>query len=253
MILTSTTQTIPFTPPWLDGQPGAPVFHLRAGSVIERGQMEAELAGPYRAGRVLGYELRLAIRSGVETLLAGDAELDRLLGLIEAEADGETADFTDDDKRLLSETRAVLAEHWPDYRDLVAQLERRNQIAPIVALRRFCVGWDRAKRDDGVSAVFDRGRDGLVTEAALGGLAHLEMLMAGNRAYSLQYAHGQEGNSQRPSSSDDGQQTSSSDDTSRADGESATPPGKKTLGSRSRRGSGRSSTSGSPRGATPRS
>lgn len=240
MILTSTTQTVPYTPPWLEGEPGAPVFHLRAGSVIERGQMEAELAGPHRAGRVLGYELRLAIRTGVETLLAGDTELDRVLGLVAAEAEGEADAFTDGDKRLLADMRAVLAEHWPDYRELVAQLERRNQIAPIVALRRFCTGWEGCSGDSGVEAVFARGRDGLVTEAALGGLSHLEMLMAGNRAYSLQYASGQEGNSQRPSSSDVGPQTSSSDEASTADGGSATKPGKKTPGSRSRHGFGRS-------------
>jgi len=228
MILTSTTASVPFTPSWLcvDGEPkpGAPVYHLRAGGVVERGQLEAELSGQLRAGRVYGFELRGAIRSGVVALLAEDPEFERVLGLIDAEAEAEAggAQLGEDDARLFAEIRNVLAECWPEYRDLVAQLERRRELAPIAAFRRFCTGWNN------VAAPFAIGRDRCVTEAALRGVDPLEMLSAGNRAYSLLYADDQAGNSERPGSSAKDPQTSPSADTSTADGSSRARSGRKT-------------------------
>lgn len=252
MIITSTTASVPFTPPWLEGLPEAPVFHLRAGSVVERGLMQAELAGEHRAGQVYDFELRREMRAGVVVLLAEDPELDTVLGAIEEEAElvGD-AELSDDQVRLLKDVRDILRQHWPDYRDLIAQLERRRQVAPIVALKRFCVGWEGAIGDQGEPAPFARGRDGLVTDAALAGLSGLELINVGNRAYSLQFAAGQAGNSPRPGLSAKDPTTSPSDDTSTADGTSEASAGKKTPGSRSRRGSGRSSTSGSTAAASP--
>ena len=226
MISTSTTARVPFTPSWLEGLPEAPVFQLRAGSVVERGLMEAELAGEHRAGKVYDFELRREMRAGVAALLADDPELDTVLGAIEAEGElvGE-AKLPDDQERLLREVRDVLRQHWPDYRDLVAQLERRRQIAPIVALKRFCMGWERAIGDKGEPAPFARGRDGLVTDAALAGLSGLELLAAGNRAYLLQFGTGQAGNSPRPGSSAKDPTTSPLADASTADGTSAASAG----------------------------
>ena len=239
MILTSTGAVTPYTPPWMRDEtgkpkPGAPVLHLRAGSVIERGEMEAELAGPYRAAEVYGFELRTAVRSGVLTLLAEDPELDRLLGLIEAEADGDAAELEEDDKQLLSGVRKILAEHWPEYRDLVAQIERRRAIAPIVAFRRYCV----EAQIEGVT--FERGKDGFVTEATLAQVEPFLLTLAGNYAYSLQRPRGLEGNLPRPSPSDDSRKPSSSAARSKAGGKSATSAGKRTRASSSRRGSGQS-------------
>lgn len=228
MILTSNGTTTPFTPSWMcddvgKPKPGAPVITLRAGDVIERGQMLAELAGPHRAGEVYGFELRQAVRSGVIALLAEDPELDRLLALIEAEAEPDAADpLTDDDKRLLAEIRKVLAVNWPEYRDLVAQLERRRAIAPIVALKRYCVGIVA----EGVT--FTTGKDGFVSDETLGQLEPFLLSVAGNRAFELQLPKGQEGNSPRPSQSDDSPRPSTSDDTSTADGKSPDDAGAKT-------------------------
>lgn len=227
MITTSTAETVDYTPPWFD-TPGnsdksPPKFFLRAGSVIERGQMEAELAGKYQSGQVYGYELRAAILGGVQKLLAEDPELDRVLALLEVEAEeiasagsddtvepgdtdgategtpdkkpgeGPTSKLSDEERQLLDEVRKVLAEHWPPYRELVEQLERRREIAPIVALRRFCTGWENVTNDKNKAVPFTRNRDG-VTDAALGQIKRLELMVAGNRAYALQYAAGQEGN-----------------------------------------------------------
>jgi hypothetical protein len=238
VIVTSTTETVPFVPSWREGELNPPTFSLRAGSVIERGQMEAELSGQYRAGRVFGFELRAAILSGIGALLADDPDQDALIGLLSAEGEGEA--LSDSDARLLTDARGVLAEHWPEYRDLLAQMERRREIAPIVALRRFCTGWENCTNDAGKPAPFSRGIDRLVSDAALGGLSALELMSAGNRAYSLQYASGEEGNSPRPPLSGDGPQTFSSDDTSTGDGKSATTDGPKTRAPRSPRGSGQS-------------
>ena len=251
MILTSKGATTPYTPPWMcrdDGtpKPGAPVLHLRAGDVIERGQMEAELAGPHRAAQVWGFELRHAVRSGVLALLADDPDIDRLLGLIEAEGEGDAAVLDAADRELLAGVRKILGEYWPEYRDLVAQLERRRAIAPIVALKRYCVGM----QVEGVT--FDLGRDGQVSDATMSQLEPFLLTLAGNRAYEIQQPRGLEGNSPRPSPSDDSPKPSGSDATSTAGGRSGASAGRKTPGSRSRRGSGRSSTSGSSAGASPR-
>lgn len=250
MILTSKGATVPYTPPFLcdaDGnpKPGAPVIHLRAGDVIERGQMEAELAGPYRAAQVWGFELRQAVRSGVLHLLAEDPELDRLLGLIEAEGDGEADQLNAQDKALLAGIRDVLAVNWPEYRDLVAQLERRRQIAPIVALKRYCTGM----QVEGVT--FSLGTDGQVSAETLGQLEPFLLSIAGNRAYELQKPGGLEGNSPRPSPSDDNPKPSNSAARLKVGGKSRGNGGRKTRVSRSPRGSGPSSTSGSTADASP--
>ena len=108
MIVTSTTEIVPFVPSWREGEPNPPTFSLRAGSVIERGQMEAELSGQYRAGRVFGFELRAAILSGIGALLADDPDQDALIGLLSAEGEGEP--LSDSDARLLTDAR-VLGRH----------------------------------------------------------------------------------------------------------------------------------------------
>jgi hypothetical protein len=221
MILTTTTETIAYTAPWRTDE-GAPVFHLRAASVIERGQMEAELAGTYRAGRVFGFDLHQACRDGVQALLADDPEIDRLLALLDAEYNGEAADMPDADKRLLAEIRRVLAESWPAYRDLVEQGERRREIAPIVAFRRFCTGID------GKGITFTRDRAGMVSNATMAQIDALELSAAGSRAYSLAYGADMEKNLPPPSASDSGPVTSSSDAPSMEGGRSARKSGRKT-------------------------
>jgi hypothetical protein len=250
MILTSKGATTPFTPAWMcddtgKPKPGAPILHLRAGDVIERGTMEAELSGPHRAGQVWGFELRQAVRSGVLALLADDPEIDRLLALIEAEGEGEADALTADDKLLLAGVRNVLAECWPEYRDLVAQLERRRAIAPIVALKRYCVDMQV------MGVTFSLGRDGQVSDATMSQLEPFLISVAGNKAYELQQPRGLEGNSPRPSPSDDSPKPSASAGTSKAAGKSKVKGIRRTPASRSRRGSGQSSTSGSTAAASP--
>lgn len=242
MIITSTDETIPFTPQWLEGKKNAPVFHLRAGSVIERGQMEAELAGKHRAAKVWGYELRQAVNEGVAELLKGDPQLDEILALLGAELEYDVAKATAEtkneqvpedplsaaDHRKLDGIRKVLAEHWPSYQDLLGQIERRRELAPIVALQRFCTGFENCVGDNGAPSVFATDRQGFMTDASLRSLTSLELLAAGNRAFALQYGHGEEKNSSLPPASDEGRQISKSGDESTEAGKLPATAGAKT-------------------------
>ena len=242
MILTSTTKPDRFTPAWLcaDGapKPGAIVYLIRAGDVFDRGEFEAELAGPHRAGKIYSFELTEAERAGIEQLLAEDPDKDRVLALIdtEIEVDGLAgtaliAGLVDEakviaaeipvaDRQLLKQVRDVLAEHWAPYRDLLAQQARRREIAPIVALRRFLVGIENGPE-------FAVGPDGLVTKAVLGAIDPLEMMSAGNRAYSLLFGGGQRRPLAPPSPSD-GDPATSNDAPSPAAGSSAKRRGRRT-------------------------
>lgn len=235
MIATDTTTSHPFTPRWRDAEAAAPVYFLRAPSVIERGQIEAELSGEHGAGRVFEFELISAFRNGLMTLLAGDPGLDRLIELVDREGEGEV--LAAEDRQALIEARAVLVQHWPEYRELVAQRDRRREIAPIVVFRRLCTGWEN------VDVPFLRGSDRLIPDGTLMRIDPLELTAAGNFGYGLMYGAADERNFPQPSPSDDGPATSPSD-TSRADGTSKAKGGRKTPASRSRRGSGASSTSG---------
>lgn len=218
MILTSTTEPDRFVAPWRSGD-DATVYLIRAGSVRERGALEAELTGAHRAGRVYPFDLAAAVRQGVEQLLADDPEQPRILELLEQEqeVDGRTAEaliagkvddaaavaaeIADADRQLIVQVRSVLQEHFAPYRELVAQQARRRELAPIEALRRFLVGVENGPD-------FARGVDGMVNEATLAALDPMEMMAAGNHAYSLLYGGGQKRPFVQPSASDDAPPTS---------------------------------------------
>lgn len=202
MIATSTTETVEFTPSWLATKANPPVFLLRAGSTIERGLMEAELAGEHMAGDIMGSEVRQATIEGVEHLFAGDPDYDRVLSVVTAEAE-EVAAFSEEDKALADATYKLLGEHWPAYRDLLARRARRQQLAPVLALRRFCAGWSNVTTEQGEPVPFVKDPRGFVADAALGKLEKYQMLAAGNRAFSMQYGGGEEKNSEQPSASDE--------------------------------------------------
>lgn len=207
MILTSTTETVPYTPEWLQGAKDAPVFHLRAGSTIERGQMCAQLDGPLQAAKVWSHQLREAQMQGIDKLFADDPEYDRLVAIFGAEGD-EAEALTDDDRKLIEQVTKLLVTHWPDFADLVAQMQRRRELVPIVALTRFCASWDNVRDVDGELVPFEADRNGHVADRALRRVQELDLLAAGNRAYAMQFGGGEEKNFERPSSSDAGQTTS---------------------------------------------
>ncbi|MCK0533403.1 hypothetical protein [Sphingobium agri] len=236
MIPTDTKTGHDYVPSWRKSEAAPPRYFFRAASVIERAQMEAELSGEQAAGRVFPFELIAAFRNGLHALLSGDPGIDTLLELIETEARGEI--LTGDDRQALIQARGVLAQHWPEYRELVAQQERRKEIAPIVVFRRFCIGWDN------VDVTWSLGKDRQIPEAVLAQIDPMEMIGAGNFGYGLLYGATDDRTFQQPSQSDADPSTSSSD-MSRADGTSAASDGPATPASSSPDGSGESSISGS--------
>ena len=236
MIPTDTTTGHAYVPSWRKDETAAPRYFFRAASVIERAQMEAELSGQHAAGRVYPFEIIAAFRNGLHALLSDDPGIDTLLELVETEAKGEK--LGEQDRQALIQARAVLAQHWPEYRELVAQQERRKEIAPIVVFRRFCTGWEN------VEAAWSLGKDKQIPEAVLAQIDPMEMMGAGNFGYGLLYGATDDRTFQQPSQSDADPSTSSSD-TSRADGASKANDGQKTRAPKSKRKSSQSSTSGS--------
>ena len=225
MAATSTTEAERFTPPWREGEPNAPVYLIRAGGVIERDALEAELSGTYRAPKAHLPEIRQVRREGVLHLLADDPELDHVLELIGREAaDGEEPEqLSPDEQRLLTEIHGILAEFWPDYRDLMGQIARREQFLPTLAFRRFVVGWEN------VDVPFARDRHGVITDASLREIDPLELKVAGFRAYGRLFPETDaEKNSAPPSSSDAVLTTSTSGGDSATDGKSTAKSGRKT-------------------------
>ncbi|ARR54554.1 hypothetical protein HY78_14505 [Rhizorhabdus wittichii DC-6] len=211
-MISTTTDAVRFVLPMFDADdPQAPAFFLRAGNVNERQALEAELAGDYRAGRVYDFELAACFAEGITELMAGDPGRDALLSLIEAETNlGAGERLPAAERQMLAQAREILSEHWPEYRALMARANRRAQFKPLVAFRRFCIGWEHVPRVDNAKepAMHAIGVDRLVTLDAVAQLTPLWMQLAGNRAYDLLYPEDQEKNSAAPSKSDDGQGTS---------------------------------------------
>ncbi|GAA0745180.1 hypothetical protein CA233_19175 [Sphingomonas sp. ABOLD] len=227
MIVTTTTETVPYTHPWVQKVDGAPVFHLRAGSTIERGQMTALLDGPLQAAKVWSHQLREAQLKGIDALFAEEPEYDRLVAIFSAEGE-EAEQLSDDDKKLAKAVDPLLVKHWPAYADLVAQMERRRTLVPIVALTRYCTGWENVRDENGAVIPFEADKNGHVADRALRRLQEVDLLFAGSRAFSLQFGGGEEKNFERPSSSEDGPKTSKSASPRAKGGRSKARGGRKT-------------------------
>lgn len=223
-LMASTAAVHRFVPHWRRDDADPPTYLLRAGSVIERETLEAELAGEHRAGRVWPYELANILCDAFRAIGGDDVGL--LISLVQREQaaalqGGEKLD--DADQATLDGARAIAIQYWPDYAELVAQMQRRELMLPIVAFRRFCTGWEN------VAAPYQRGLGGFVADASLKGLDPLQMRVAGIEAYNLLYVDpSAEKNSAAPSPSSDSPPTSGSGAASDPDGKSAPTDGPKT-------------------------
>ncbi len=252
------TTPVSFTPTWyLPAK--VPAFMIRPGDVVEREMFEAEMSGQYDAARVMRYEISAAFLEGINFLLADAPEQLEALLQIDSNAreieshngevflkalgvpDDERAAYMVKEQRslppeelqTLEEAERVLKQHWPSYRALVAQQERRQALVPLVAFRRFCVGWQGVTKD-GVATAFARGMDGLVTLDALQGVPQNDMKAAGLFAYQLLYASTEERsrkNSSAPSNAGEGRKTSHSGGASKKAGRSRASGGRRTRGS----------------------
>ncbi|MCW2406180.1 hypothetical protein M2336_002809 [Sphingobium sp. B1D7B] len=211
-IVTSTAASaaLRYTPEWLKQEEKPPVFLLRAGNVLERELMEAELASEHLAGTVWPWELEDACVTGLREL--GGEGSEELILLAQTAHSGET--ISDRDQAVLSEALALLALHWPPYKLLLAQQQRRSQMIPIVAFRRFCIGWEN------IATPFKRGIDRLVELDSLAGIPSTTLRAAGAQAWRLQHGAVERKNSDAPSKSADDPATSNSGADTPADGSS---------------------------------
>lgn len=219
MISTSITEPVRFVAPWRQGEPGAPTYFVRAASVRERSQFEAEMTG-LRAGRVFDFETKAALREGVTTLMASYPEYDRVMALL---AEDDEAVLSTEDRALLTSVVDGVAQHFAPYRDLMAQLARRNELVPTEAARRFIVGIENSDVE------LKRGFDGMLTEATLAAIEPLELIMVGRLAFTLMYGGGEASirNFPQPGASENAE-TNLNSDVPQADGSSGKKRGRKT-------------------------
>lgn len=166
--------------PWRLGDSPAPAFYFRAASVIERSEFEAELAGEHRAGQVFPWALDEAFEAGLTALLGEDA--DGIADLVQLAAqDRAGEDLGPEEAARLEEASDLIEQHWPPYRRLLAQAQRRNAVAPVLAFQWFCAGWD------GQAVDYATGFDGKVKPELLNDLDPMELRGAGLYAFNLQY------------------------------------------------------------------
>lgn len=238
MIRTS-KKPFPFPLPWNKDH----VFMIRAGDVIERGEVEAELA-EHGAGSVYSFQLNEAFTAGVVALL-GDAEsAEPILNALAAETDSQ--ELSAEDRAGLDASREAVRKAWPAYRALLRQDALRSQLSPTIAFQRFVTGWE----GEGLPA-FRKGPDGLPPLELLAELDPMTVRVVGMNCYRLLFTGGEEGNSAPPLQSDKSQAPSQSDKPARAGSSrprstaSQKSSGVKIRSSSSRKASSPQSTSGS--------
>ncbi|WP_313737209.1 hypothetical protein [Sphingobium yanoikuyae] len=208
---TAASAAEPFTPKWLEGTPGAPTFYIRAGDIIERQLMEAELSGPaYNAGEIWPWEKHGALIDGISAFAGEDTA--HLIALAETAAKGELVDPAE--IQLLQQVTQTIAQHFPAYRALVEREERRRAVLPMVAFCRYCVDWEN------VEGRPVRGINGQIDPATLTTIEPLLLRVAGMEAYDRQYGLSARKNSDAPLKSGDDQETSPSAEPSETDGSS---------------------------------
>ena len=211
---TAASAAEPFTPKWLEGSAGAPVIFIRAGDIIERQLMEAELSGPaYNAGETWPWEKHSALIDGISAFAGEDTA--HLVALAETAAKGELVD--PGEVQLLQQVTQSIAQHFPAYRALVEREERRRAILPMVAFCRYVVRWDNV---DGAPV---RGINGFIDPASLTLIDPLLLRVAGMEAYDRQYGLSARKNSDAPLKSGDDQETSPLAAPSGTDGSSPEP------------------------------
>lgn len=225
MLAISTAQPIRWQAEW-DAKTGGAVFYYRAATVTERELFEAEAAG-YRAGRVFPWDLQNQFFAGLSALLPEDAEsIDRLADAHRRSLYGE--DLEAAAQAELDQVSDALIQHWPGYRLLIEQTARRDAVMPVLAVRRFVVGWENVSDDSGAPVAFARGLDGMVTEESLRNVTPLTLKSLGMEIYSNLYSTGEAKNSAPPSKSGGGQRISKTRRSATKVGKSAKTSGPKT-------------------------
>jgi hypothetical protein len=226
MIGLSTAQPIRWQAEWDAKEADGAVFYYRAATVTERELFEAEAAG-YRATRVFPWDITNQFFAGLRALLPDDAEsVDRLADVHRRSVYGEELEPTE--QAELDQVSDALMQHWPGYRLLIEQAARRDAVMPVLAVRRFVVGWDHVLDASGAPVAFTRGLDGMVPETALNHITALTLKSLGMEIYGNLYATGEAKNSAPLLKSGGGQRTSKVRRSATTRGKSAKTSGPKT-------------------------
>lgn len=228
MIGTQTGKSTPYVPPWMRDRKSPPTFQLRTVSTLERDAFEAELEGVHNAGAVYDVVVRDITMAGVRALASADDQ-GRLIDLLDQEAALDKGEeLAPEEAALLRGMREVLAQHWPEYRTVQAQISRRNKLLPTLAFMTFCTGWENVTGNDGKPLAFSTNQLGQIDEDALRKVPHIMLHVTGMEAYAMQYGSGEAKNSEPPSKSSGTPKTSTSGGGSTRDGKSPVKSGKKT-------------------------
>jgi hypothetical protein len=177
-----------------DTRPG---FRIRMASLIERGEFDAELEGRHAAAAVPAFVMLDTAVAGVNALLEGDEaeEIVQLLRSFHDEAgDSARAGANDAERAQIAEVEAVLKKSWPPYRQLVEQNARYRNLMPLLAFQRFVDGFENVTGTDGKPVAYERDASGQIPDVVLRRIHPALVYAAGNRAYSFQYAAGEEKN-----------------------------------------------------------
>lgn len=226
MIGLSTAQPIRWQAEWDAKSTDGAVFLYRAATVTERELFEAEAAG-YRATRVFPWDLQNQFFSGLQALLPEDPEnVDRLADAHRQSMYGK--DLEPQAQAELDQVKDALTEHWPGYRLLIEQSARRDNVMPVLAARRFLVGWDNVFDASGAPVAFTRGLDGMVPEALLKHVTPLTIKALGMEIYGSLYASGEAKNFAPPLKSGGDQRTSKARSIATTRGKSAKTSGRRT-------------------------
>lgn len=177
-----------------DTRPG---FKIRMASLIERGEFDAELDGRHSAAAVPAFVMLDTAIAGVGALLEGDEaeEIAQLLRSFHSDAgDGERAGASAAERAQIAAVEEVLKKSWPAYRQLIEQSARYRNLMPLLAFQRFVDGWENVTGTDGKPVEFARDASGQIPDALMRRIHPALIYAAGNRAYSFQYAVGEEKN-----------------------------------------------------------
>lgn len=173
-----------------DTRPG---FRIRMASLLERGAFEAELEGRHGAAAVPAFVMLDTAIAGIRALAGAEAdELEELLRGFHGD-DGR-AEITPAERAQIAEIEAILTKSWPAYRQLVEQNARFRNLMPLLAFQHFVEDWENVTGLDGAPVAFARDKSGAIPDAVLRRIHPALIYAAGNRAYTFQYAAGEEKN-----------------------------------------------------------
>lgn len=139
MSVLSAQDVRPYTPQALQEQAGAPVFMIKPPTLMERIRYNRDLT-ELGARMPRREEMLTALRAGV-SLIIEPADRPALEALLDA-AQSDTLE--EGDKASLTELENLMRDHYPPYAKLCAVQGFWFSTAPIMAFRRFVVGWQNA-------------------------------------------------------------------------------------------------------------